>query len=118
MGLLIFVWGIYIELQNCMYQTAHGPCLSQSLYKVYIIGVYRKCISYIITTSWEWKARTFIQCNLSKLNLIGTNLYKRKDRCSVYTDSFNKTSYIGTSYKVWFVQGFSLFRVLFRQVLQ
>ena len=31
MGLLIFVWGIYTELQNCMYQTAHGPCLSQSL---------------------------------------------------------------------------------------
>jgi hypothetical protein len=31
MGLLIFVWGIYTELQNCMYQMAHGPCLSQSL---------------------------------------------------------------------------------------
>ena len=31
MGLLIFVWDIYTELQNCMYQTAHGPCLSQSL---------------------------------------------------------------------------------------
>jgi hypothetical protein len=31
MGLLICVWGIYTELQNCMYQTAHGPCLSQSL---------------------------------------------------------------------------------------
>jgi hypothetical protein len=27
MGLLIFVWGIYTELQNCMYQTAHAPCL-------------------------------------------------------------------------------------------
>jgi hypothetical protein len=26
-----FVWGIYTELQNCMYQTAHGRCLSQSL---------------------------------------------------------------------------------------
>jgi hypothetical protein len=23
---------IYTELQNCMYQTAHGPCLSQSLH--------------------------------------------------------------------------------------
>jgi hypothetical protein len=23
--------GIYTELQNCMYQMAHGPCLSQSL---------------------------------------------------------------------------------------
>jgi hypothetical protein len=34
MGLLIFVWGIYAELQNCMYQTAHGPCLSQSLHYV------------------------------------------------------------------------------------
>jgi hypothetical protein len=33
MGLLIFVWGIYTELQNCMYHTAHGPCLSQSLLK-------------------------------------------------------------------------------------
>jgi hypothetical protein len=32
-GFLIFVWGIYTELQNCMYQTAHGPCLSQSLGK-------------------------------------------------------------------------------------
>ena len=32
MGLLIFAWGIYIELQNCMNQTAHGPCLSQSLF--------------------------------------------------------------------------------------
>jgi hypothetical protein len=31
-GLLIFVWGIYTELQNCMHQTAHGPCLSQSLF--------------------------------------------------------------------------------------
>ena len=31
MGLLIFVWGIHTELQNCMHQTAHGPCLSQSL---------------------------------------------------------------------------------------
>jgi hypothetical protein len=31
MGLLIFVWDIYTELQSCMYQTAHGPCLSQSL---------------------------------------------------------------------------------------
>ena len=31
MDLLIFAWGIYTELQNCMYQTAHGPCLSQSL---------------------------------------------------------------------------------------
>ena len=31
MGLLIFAWGIYTELQNCMYQTAHGPYLSQSL---------------------------------------------------------------------------------------
>ena len=30
MGLLIFVWGVYTELQNCMYQTSHGPCLSQS----------------------------------------------------------------------------------------
>ena len=26
-----FCMGIYTELQNCMYQTAHGPCLSQSL---------------------------------------------------------------------------------------
>ncbi len=25
MGLLIFVWDIYTELQNCMYQTTHGP---------------------------------------------------------------------------------------------
>ena len=32
MGLLIFVWGIYTELEYCMYQTAHGPCLSQSLF--------------------------------------------------------------------------------------
>jgi hypothetical protein len=24
MGLLIFVWGIYTELQNCMYQTSHA----------------------------------------------------------------------------------------------
>jgi hypothetical protein len=33
MGLLIFVCVIYTELlQNCMmYQTAHGPCLSQAL---------------------------------------------------------------------------------------
>jgi hypothetical protein len=28
---LISVWGIYTELQKCMYQMAHGPCLSQSL---------------------------------------------------------------------------------------
>ena len=35
MGLLICVWGIYTELQNCMYQTAHGPCLSQSLHMPY-----------------------------------------------------------------------------------
>jgi hypothetical protein len=25
MGLLIFVWGIYTELQNCMYQMATAP---------------------------------------------------------------------------------------------
>jgi hypothetical protein len=24
MGLLNFVWGIYTELQDCMYQAAHG----------------------------------------------------------------------------------------------
>ena len=36
MGLLIFVWGIYTELQNCLYQTAHDPCLSQSLIYFYL----------------------------------------------------------------------------------
>ena len=53
MGLLIFVWGIYTELQNCMHQMAHGPCLSQSLHvqfltsPLFLFWSYCPCLFYL-----------------------------------------------------------------------
>jgi len=54
MGLLIFVWGIYTELQNCMYQTAHASAFPNHclMSVIYILK-----LSYFWHLLWNQKAK-------------------------------------------------------------
>ena len=57
-----------------------------------------------------------IQCNLSQPNLLGTNLWVwNRQVFGLYRLNDQKISYIGTLFKIRFIQVY-LFRVLFRQV--
>ena len=58
-----------------------------------------------------------IHWNLSKSNPLGTNFcVLNRQECSLYRLNLRNTSYIGTLYKVWFIQDFGSFRVRFRQI--